>query len=108
MLLFNLHGADSPNMSGFYNDEDEAFNIDMLAESNALVFNTVACFGARYHGYSRDKSMLLSSLYEYNFLLYAGSLIPVPMTHLDVPEGVEVHEGSGSEHLMPIFCMSNK
>lgn len=105
MLLFNLHGADSPNMSGFYNDEDEAFNIDMLAESNALVFNTVACFGARYHGYSRDKSMLLSSLYEHNFLLYAGSLIPVPMTHLNVPEGVEVHEGSGSEHLMPIFCM---
>ena len=105
MLLFNLHGADSPNMSGFYNDEDEAFNIDMLAESNALVFNTVACFGARYHRYSRDKSMLLSSLYEHNFLLYAGSLIPVPMTHLNVPEGVEVHEGSGSEHLMPIFCM---
>ena len=105
MLLFNLHGTDSSNEPGFYNDEDEAFNIDMLAESNALVFNTVACFGARYHGYSRDESMLLSSLYEHKFLLYVGSLIAVPMTHLNVPEGVEVHDGSGSEHLMPIFCM---
>ena len=27
------------------------------------------------------------------------------MTDLDIPDGVEVHDGSGSEHLMPIFCM---
>lgn len=105
MLLFNLHGSDGEDMSSFYNDRGEAFNKELLGKTMARVFNTVACFGARYHGYSRDDSMLLTSIYDNAFLLYAGSLIPVPMTELDVPDGVEVHEGSGSEHLMPIFCM---
>lgn len=105
MLLFNLHGTDSHNKPGFYNDWGEAFSLDMIDETTARVFNTVACYGARYHGYKRNESMLLTSFYEDGFLLYAGSLIPVPMTDLDVPEGMEVHEGSGSEHLMPIFCM---
>ena len=105
MLLFNLHGANAEGMSSFYSDHGEAFNIDMLYSSDARVLNTVACYGARYHGYERSDSMLLSALYDKEFLLYAGSLIPVPMTELDVPDGVEVHEGSGSEHLMPIYCM---
>ena len=105
MLLFNLHGAGQEGMSSFYSDEGEAFNTEMLQYANARVLNTVACYGARYHGFERDDSMLLTSLYYHGFLLYAGSLIPVPMTELNVPEGVEVHEGSGSEHLMPIYCM---
>lgn len=105
MLLFNLHGAGQKGMSSFYNDRGEAFNIEMLENTEALVFNTVACYGARYHGFERNDSMLLAAIYDHRFLLYAGSLIPVPMTDLDVPDGVEVHEGSGSEHLMPIFCM---
>jgi len=105
MLLFNLHGTDEKGMSGFYSDYGEAFNIDLMESTKAKVFNTVACYGARYHGYSREDSMLLSSFYERGFLLYAGSLIPVPMMHLSVPDGVEVHAGSGSEHLMPIYCM---
>lgn len=105
MLLFNLHGAGSKGMSGFYNDGGEAFSTEMLANTEAQVLNTVACYGARYHGFQRDDSMMLSALFDNGFLLYAGSLIPVPMTELDVPEGVEVHEGSGSEHLMPIYCM---
>ena len=105
MLLFNLHGAGSEGMSGFYNDDGEAFSTDMLNNTNAQILNTVACYGARYHGFERDDSMMLSALYNNGFLLYAGSLIPVPMTDLEVPDGVEVHEGSGSEHLMPIYCM---
>ena len=105
MLLFNLHGAGSEGMSGFYNDGGEAFSTEMLANTEAQVLNTVACYGARYHGFERCDSMMLSALYDNGFLLYAGSLIPVPMTELDVPDGVEVHEGSGSEHLMPIYCM---
>lgn len=105
MLLFNLHGAGSKGMSGFYNDGGEAFSTEMLANTEAQVLNTVACYGARYHGFERNDSMMLSALYDNGFLLYAGSLIPVPMTDLDIPEGVEVHEGSGSEHLMPIYCM---
>lgn len=105
MLLFNLHGAGSEGMSGFYNDDGEAFSTEMLSNSDALVLNTVACYGARYYGFGRDDSMMLTALYDNGFLLYAGSLIPVPMTDLEVPDGVEVHEGSGSEHLMPIYCM---
>ncbi len=105
MLLFNLHGSDGQGDSSFYNDGGEAFSTEMLESSDAKVLNTVACFGARYHGYERNDSMLLSAIYENGYLLYAGSLIPVPMTDLKVPEGVEVHEGSGSEHLMPIYCM---
>lgn len=105
MLLFNLHGSDSKEMSGFYCDEGEAFTTSMLREAGAKVLNTVACFGSRYHGYSRDDSMLLSAIYKNSFLLYAGSLVSVPMIDPDVPEGVDVHPGSGSEHLMPIFCM---
>lgn len=105
MLLFNLHGAKAAGMSGFYHDEGEAFCVEMLGNTNARVLNTVACYGARYHGYERDDSMILNALYNNGILLYAGSLIPVPMTELSVPDGVEVHPGSGSEHLMPIFCM---
>lgn len=105
MLLFNLHGSGSEGMSSFYNDGGEAFNMEMLGKTDARVFNTVACYGARYYGFARYDSMLLAALHDNGFLLYAGSLIPVPMTELDVPEGVEVHEGSGSEHLMPIYCM---
>lgn len=105
MLLFNLHGTDEEGLSSFYNDIGEAFSKDSLEDTDARVFNTVACYGARYHGYERDDSMLLTALYNQQFLLYAGSLIPVPMTELRIPEGVEVHAGSGSEHLMPIYCM---
>lgn len=105
MLLFNLHGASKPGMNSFYSDEGEAFSSKMLPYTNARVLNTVACYGARYHGYKRDDSMLLTSFYKNGFLLYAGSLIPVPMTTLHVPKGVTVHPGSGSEHLMPIYCM---
>jgi len=62
MLMFNLHGANEEGMCGFYS-EDEAFNPSLLSQGRARVFNTVACFGARYAGYKRDDSMLLSALY---------------------------------------------
>lgn len=76
--MFNLHGADAEGMCGFYS-EDEAFNPSLLNQGRARVFNTVACFGARYAGYERNDSMLLSALYGGGVLLYTGSLIPVPM-----------------------------
>ncbi len=107
MLVFNLHGANSVGASGFYST-GEAFSIEMLRKSNARVLNTVACFGARYHGYDRDDSMLLSSLYGAGQLLYSGSLIPVPMIadeDQDVPPGTHMNSGSGSEKFMPIFCL---
>ena len=111
MLLFNLHGSDSKRASGFYcNGDDgypESFNINMMKQSNARVLNTVACFGARYDGYTRENSMLMSALLGGGKLLYAGSTISVPMIgdeNQTYPEGVTQYPGSGSEKFMPIYC----
>ena len=75
MLVFNLHGACNPEDSGFYSS-GLAFSIDMLCESNARIFNTVACWGGRYIKYSREQSMLLSAMYGGGVLLYSGSCVP--------------------------------
>ena len=75
MLVFNLHGACNPEDSGFYSS-GLAFSIDMLGESNARIFNTVACWGGRYIKYTREQSMLLSAMYGGGVLLYSGSCVP--------------------------------
>lgn len=75
MLVFNLHGACNPEDSGFYSS-GLAFSIDMLRESNARIFNTVACWGGRYIKYAREQSMLLSAMYGGGVLLYSGSCVP--------------------------------
>lgn len=105
MLMFNLHGADAPDMPGFYSS-DEAFNPTLLQVSNARVLNTVACYGARYTGYTREQSMLLKAMYGGGVLLYTGSLIPVPMYY--DPEMNEAREmllnpGTGSEVFMRLY-----
>ena len=75
MLVFNLHGACSPNMSGFYSN-NLAFSIGMLRETNARIFNTVACWGGRYIKYKREESMLLNALYGGGVALYCGACVP--------------------------------
>lgn len=75
MLVFNLHGACQPSMSGFYSSE-LAFSTHMLAETNAKIFNTVACWGARYIKYKREQSMLLTALYNHGIMLYSGACVP--------------------------------
>jgi hypothetical protein len=105
MLMFNLHGADSPGMSGFYSN-DEAFNTNLLQVSNARVFNTVACYGARYKGYSREQSMLLKALYGGGVLLYTGSLVPVPMYYdhqMNEARELLLNPGTGSEVFMRLY-----
>lgn len=106
MLMFNLHGADQPELSGFYSN-DEAFNLSLLQRSSARVFNTVACYGARYKGgYTRSQSMLLSALYGGGVLLYTGSLIPVPMYmngETDEVRELMLHPGTGSEVFMRLY-----
>ena len=104
MLMFNLHGSPAPKMSGFYS-HDEAFSPSLLRESNARVFNTVACFGARYAGYDREDSMLLSALYGGGILLYTGSLIPVPMILQTESQQMLLNPGSGSEILMRLYAL---
>lgn len=105
MLMFNLHGADAEGMCGFYS-KDEAFNPSLLNQGRARVFNTVACFGARYAGYKRNDSMLLSALYGGGVLLYTGSLIPVPMfsnEETDEARQLLLNPGTGSEVLMRLY-----
>ena len=107
MLMFNLHGASTPSKPGFYS-YDEAFNPELLSKSNARVFNTVACYGARYYGYSREQSMVLTALYGGGVLLYTGALIPVPMYSSESDESRELlfHPGTGSEvfmRLLPLY-----
>ena len=105
MLMFNLHGADAKGMCGFYS-EAEAFNPSLLSRGKARVFNTVACFGARYAGYERNDSMLLSALYGGGVLLYTGSLVPVPMFSSGETDEVReliLNPGTGSEVLMRLY-----
>ena len=105
MLMFNLHGADAKGMCGFYS-EAEAFNPSLLSHGKARVFNTVACFGARYAGYERNDSMLLSALYGGGVLLYTGSLVPVPMFsngETDEVRELILNPGTGSEVLMRLY-----
>ena len=75
MLVFNLHGACDPSMSGFYSN-GLAFTTGMLRESNARIFNTVACWGGRYIKYTREQSMLLNALYGGGVVLYCGACVP--------------------------------
>ena len=74
MLVFNLHGACLPEMSGFYSN-DLAFSTNMCKRTGASIFNTVACWGARYIRYKRKDSMLLSALHNGNVLLYSGACV---------------------------------
>lgn len=68
-LLFNLHGDDGKEFTGYYGNENAqgetctAFDIDLLPYCKASVLNTMACYGARYEGYDMRSSMLLSSIY---------------------------------------------
>lgn len=105
--MFNLHGSDAENMCGFYST-DEAFNPMLLTASNARVFNTVACFGARYTDYQRDDSMMLSALYGGGILLYTGSLVSVPMfidqnRETDEARQLLLNPGTGSEVFMRLY-----
>lgn len=105
MLMFNLHGADAKGMCGFYS-EAEAFNPSLLSHGKARVFNTVACFGARYASYERNDSMLLSALYGGGVLLYTGSLVSVPMFsngETDEVRELILNPGTGSEVLMRLY-----
>lgn len=81
LLMFNLHGADAPGYSSFYGEGEgghntpEAFSVEMISEIGARIFNTVACFGARYIGYNRNQSMLLTAMYGGGVVLYCGACV---------------------------------
>ncbi len=113
MLLFNLHGSDSVTCTGFIGEDEnaevypEAFHSWMLKHGCVRIFNTVACFGARYVGYERENSMLLSSIYGGGVMLYAGSCevaIGRSGAHHNVADDLLVPAGM-SESFMRLYSL---
>ena len=79
---------------------------DMLKESNARIFNTVACWGGRYIKYKREQSMLLSAMYGGGVLLYSGSCVPAmgKCGHFHHDETWRIQPAAYSETFMGRFA----
>ncbi len=75
-LIFVLHGgsrSDNPVYCGHAGQQFiPAFSIGCLEHSCSRIINAVCCWGARFIGYDRKESILLSSIYD-KVLLFAGS-----------------------------------
>ena len=77
-LVCNLHGNDDKDVPFFIGEDTShsqytiATQPSMLEETTPYIFNTVACFGARYIDYKMDESMMLTAL-AYGTMLYCGS-----------------------------------
>lgn len=77
-LVCNLHGSDEP-LCPFFIGEDNNHNKNtiatqpsMLSATSPLIFNTVACYGARYMGYDIKASMLMQAI-AHGTILYCGA-----------------------------------
>lgn len=77
-LICNLHGSDAVGSPEFVGQGKEsnyfplATQPSMLENYSPLILNTVACYGARYSGYTVDDSMLLTAM-ACGTMLYCGS-----------------------------------
>ena len=80
-LMFVLHGGSSPGHAVYVGHREgnyyPAFDISCLKASSARVINAVCCWGARFVGYDRSDSIMLSAIYD-KVLLFAGSCRSVP------------------------------
>lgn len=111
MLLFQLHGSNEHENTGFMGQGvvngggyPKAFDIGLLKYCNKTkVFNTLACYGARYtvgytdrypegKKYSRSESMLLSAIYGSQVLLYMGSCLSSWFTPLVLDTNTDVND----------------
>lgn len=78
MLTFVLHGAPGPNApyyigEGLEGTHHVAFVPDHITGAGTKIIVPICCWGARYIGYRREKSMLLTALYGSETLLFMGS-----------------------------------
>ena len=77
-LTCNLHGDDTEGFPAFLGEDNEhsyypiALQPSVLGHRSPVIFNTVACFGARFIGYDINDSMLYTAL-QNGTMLYAGS-----------------------------------
>lgn len=78
MLTFFLHGSNLPSNYCYYGQSKEmdegyiAFNPSLLLSSNVKVISGVCCWGARFIGYPKVQSALLTAMYS-STLLFVGS-----------------------------------
>jgi hypothetical protein len=78
MLTFILHGGDRASLCNYLGQyssdfhQVDAFTPEMMRHSAAKVVSGICCWGARYIGFSRAQSMLLSALYSHT-LLFVGA-----------------------------------
>ncbi len=76
MAVFNLHGDKLSQRDCYYgNNKAEAFSPDLAEKCNAKLICSLACYGARYAGYAKNRSILLSAIWN-NCLLFIGSCQP--------------------------------
>ena len=106
-LVCNLHGSDgkdSKETAYFFGEDKDcdrrlvyyATQPSMLKIHSPLVFNTVACWGARYADYKQDESMLLTAMAN-GTMIYCGACT----TALGGYAGT----AGNSELLMKLFCI---
>lgn len=98
-LVCNLHGNNAKKYPFFVGEDRDKFHPMalhpiMLKYSSPLIFNTMACYGARFIGYSINQSMLYSALIN-GTMLYMGSC--------DVALGGFSGETNFSELLMKLY-----
>lgn len=105
MLVFNLHGSDNDEKDGYYSTA-LAFSIDMLQYTKARIFNTVACWGARYINYSREHSLMLQAIYKHQIMLFAGSCAPAlgKCGNFQQDQTWAIQPAAYSETFMSRFC----
>ena len=78
MLIFILHGTPNPRYSQYYGESSDAaekpiaFIPDIFEKGKALIVAGICCWGARFIGYSRKESPLLTAIYN-NTLLFTGA-----------------------------------
>lgn len=77
-LVCNLHGDKAKEIPFFFGEDNahERYTVatqpQMMSEAAPYIFNTVACYGARYIDYQLEESMLISAL-SYGTVLYCGA-----------------------------------
>lgn len=105
MLVFNLHGSNNEEEDGYYSTA-LAFSVDMLQHTKASIFNTVACWGARYIRYTREHSLMLQAIYEHQVMLFAGSCAPAlgKCGNFQQDQTWVIQPAAYSETFMSRFC----
>lgn len=99
-LVCNLHGSDQEGAAFFLGQDKEflhyftATQPSMLKYTCPLIFNTVACHGARFVGYSVDDSMLFAALRN-GTMIYTGSC--------DTSYGGYFGQAGNSELMMKLY-----